>query len=401
MKLISNQINPHFTLLDSVHALGSLMAGSSHKKLNTFFKQKFKTQNLLLTNTARSALGLICDTVKPDKRKKIGLPAFICAVVATPFLERGYEIEWIDTDDNGVINVDDFKTKATNISLVVVPHVFGFLAPLKSVKDVCKAHGIFLVEDGAHAIRQFLPGFKPVADAQILSFGREKVISCVSGGALIWPENSPYHADFLALQSTLPKAPLTWSVQLALQPFIFSLSLPWWAAGGKIIPWLCRKLKLLPLAVTAAERSGHEDIPITQLGVAQKRILARQLQQHDVRMIHAQAMALAWQDVLSELEDQADFSIPANAFRARLVFKAPHYRQDLVEKLTQQKAPFHLSDWDGVPISPRGVKYKAFGYRPGQCPNAEYFARTYLTFPINVRTHKANIKAFAKYVQAP
>jgi len=405
MKLISNQINPNFTLLDSLHAVASLGFGASHKKLDLKFEQKFLpagrqvSKNILFTNTARSALGLICDTVRPDPSKKIGIPAFICAVVATPFLSRGYEIEWIDTDDNGLIDPADFKKKAANISLVVVPHVFGQLAPLQAIKDIAELHDIFVVEDGAHAIRQFLPRFKTIADAQILSFGREKVISCVSGGALIWPDNSPFAASFLSLKANLKKPRLSWVIRHALQPLIFSLSLPWWQQGGKVIPWLARKIKLLPLAVTPAERLGTEDISVTALGLPQKRILARQLKLHEPRIIHAQAMALAWQETLEPLIEPQKFSINGNAFRGLMVLAAPHYKEDLLLNLKKRQAPYHLNDWDGVPISPKGVTYKNFNYRPGQCKNAEYFARCYLTFPTNIRTNKADIKAFAKYVR--
>jgi dTDP-4-amino-4,6-dideoxygalactose transaminase len=400
MKLVSNQINPHFTLLDSLHAVGSLVIGQGHTKLDSFFEQEFYTKNIVFTNTARSALGLICDTVNPDKGKRIALPAFICAVVATPFLARGYEIEWIDTDDNGLIDVEDFKAKAGKVSLVVVPHIFGQLSPLKAIKEIAVEHDIFVVEDSAHAIRQFLPHYKPLADAQILSFGREKVISCVSGGALIWPENASYHQAFSALKNKLRKPSLSWVFRHALQPLIFSLSLPWWHHGGKIIPWLARKIKLLPLAVTSAEKKGLEDFPVTALGLPQKRILARQIELHEVRTIHAQAMALAWCQTLEPNFPTENFIIPTNAFRTLMLAKAPHTKEDLLFELKQAQAPYHLSDWDGVPISPQGVHYKKFFYRPGQCPSAEYFARTYLTFPTNIRTNKADIKAFAKYVKA-
>lgn len=398
-KLLSNQINPHFKLLDSLHAIGCLLTGKNHKTLNTLFEATFKTKNIVFTNTARSALGLICETVQPDVTKKIAMPAFICAVVATPFLARGYEIEWIETDDNGVIDVKDFESKASNVSMVVVPHIFGQAAPLKQIVEIAKLHDIFVIEDGAHLIRQFLPHFKTLADAQILSFGREKIISCVSGGALIWAENSFYHPQFKALETRLKKPPLSWVIRHALQPLIFSFSLFWWHQGGKVLPWLALKLKILPLAVTPLEKKGQEDIPLARLGLPQKRILARQIKKMDQRTIHAQAMALAWEDTLKALWPAAEYEIPNLAFRLLVKKLTPSQKEEIIYTLKQHQASYHLSDWDGVPISPSGIRYSKFGYKPGQCPNAEYFARTYLTFPTNIRTEKADIKAFAKYLK--
>ncbi|NCP67052.1 aminotransferase class V-fold PLP-dependent enzyme [bacterium] len=398
MKLISNQINPHFTFIDSLHALSSLIIGKDNNTLNSNFEQYFSSKNILFTNTARSSLGLICDTVRPDPSKKIAIPAFICAVVATPFLARGYEIEWIETDSNGLIDVKDFEAKAANVSMVVVPHIFGQAAPLEAISEVAKRFDIFVIEDGAHLIRQFLPGFKMIADAQILSFGREKVISCVSGGALIWPEKSPYHDAFEALKSKIPKPSPHWVIRHALQPFIFSISLPWWRKGGKVIPWLALKFKILPLAVTTKEKKGIEDIPVASLGLTQKRILNRQLRFFDTRTIHAQAMALTWEDLLSAFFEDRTIVIPPLAFRSILKTNSPLEKEEFLYTLKKSKAPCYLNDWDGVPISPSGITYKKFGYRPGQCPKAEYYALTYITFPTNIRTNKRDIKAFAKYL---
>gem|GEM_PF-5161704 len=128
VKLVSNQINPHFTLADSLHAVASIFVGKFNKSLESTFEDTFQTQNIVFTNTARSALGLICDVVRPDITKKIGIPAFVCAVVATPFLARGYEIEWIETDQNGLIDVKDFEAKATNIG-----HLFLVLVCLGGI----------------------------------------------------------------------------------------------------------------------------------------------------------------------------------------------------------------------------------------------------------------------------
>jgi len=174
--------------------------------------------------------------------------------------------------------------------------------------------------------------------------------------------------------------------------------LPWWHFGGKVIPWLCRKLKLLPLAVTQSEKKGFEDVPVTRMSVVQKRILARQLKLWDNRLLHAQAVALAWKENLKLALPESQIIIPNLAFRTLVKLKHVTDKEDFEYQLKQSNAPYHLDDWQGVPISPQGISYKQFGYRPGQCKQAEYFARTYLTFPTNIRTQKADTKHFAKYL---
>ncbi len=386
VKLVSNQISPNLGVKDIFSAW--FMSG---KNLDTIFEQNFYTKNYILTNAARTSLGIIADVVNPNKKKKIGLPAFICAVVATPFLSRGYAIEWIDTDENGLIDLKDFEKKSNNISLLVVPHIFGQPAPLKAIMQIAKSKQIFVIEDGAHLIRQLSePHFEFITDAQILSFGREKVVSCVSGGALIWPEGSPYASGFA--DYGLLKPSFGQQFRLACQPLIFGLSLPWWHLGGKIIPWIFRTINFLPLAVTPAEKEGQEDLPELQLGNFQKKLLAHQLKIFEHQNIHAQALALKWQETLEDLFPEAEIIRPPNAFRV-ITKNLPQEAKTKISALTS----FNLRDWDGVPISPNGVNLKKFGYTKGQCPNAEKLAQIYVTFPTNKRTSKKDLTAFAKF----
>ena len=136
IKLISNQLSPNFTFADALHATRQIF--SMNKKFDQSFEAFFGTKNYLLTNTARTALACLADTIKIPKTKKIGIPAFICAVVATPFLERGYEICWIDTDENGLISSTDFEKKSDEIGLVIVPHIFGQRAPIGEISKIAK-----------------------------------------------------------------------------------------------------------------------------------------------------------------------------------------------------------------------------------------------------------------------
>lgn len=381
MKLISNQINPHFTLSDALTAAGQIFSWKNPDLTNRFPGQ------FVLTNTARTALGIIADQAPLDRNKKIALPAFICGVVATPFLERGWSIEWIDTDQNGLIDPADFAQKADGITLVVVPHIFGQPAPLASLKKIAEKHQIMVVEDGAHLLNNNFDH----CDVKIWSFGREKVISCVSGGALIWPAKSKS-----LISPELPKASFDWQIKHALQPLIYALALGWWHQGGKILPALSRKLKILPLAVTAAEKNGHEDVPMQAMGKVQKRILAKQWEQQTARTQHAQAIAQAWKKYLTpRLPTGARMIIPDSAFRVIVTFTTPAEKEAFVSTYFN-RSDWHLRDWDGVPISPQGVDLKAFGYEARQCPQAEHYAQTYLTLPTNIRVSKKDLKQLEK-----
>ena len=378
MKLVSNQLGPNFTLNDAlVAALFSLIPG---KEKN--FEQLFCTKNHILASTARTLLGSLA--LKAKKDKKIGIPAVCCAVMATPFIEQGFEIQWLDTDENGLLDLAQVKKHIKSLGLIIAPHTFGQRADIEAIMKLAKPHGTIVVEDCAHL---FLTG-EPVADYRLLSFGREKDVSCVSGGALTWRKSSP-HAKFFSTHY-LPKPSRNWVIRHALQPLILATSLNWWFKGGRLIAGVFSKLGVMPRAVSPAEKSGIEDFPRTRLGNTQQRILARAIKQHSQELKRRKKLAETWDKVLTKKFPDATITYPENLFR---VIISRVDRAEILQKA--QSIGFNLGEWDGEPIAPAGVDLEKFGYTPGQCPNAEEFIKSYVTFPTNRRTDVADIKRFA------
>ena len=382
MKLISNQISPNLTEEDSF--LGLRQLWKSQNK-NVDFSPFLNTKNYTLTNAARTALAQIINITDPPKNKKIGIPAFICGVVATPFLSQGYEICWLDTDANGLLSVEDFKTKSTQLSTVVVPHIWGQKADLEPIFKIAKANHIFVIEDGAHLVETNLK----YCDVKILSFGREKVYSCVSGGAYLWNEDSPWASAFQ--KNVLPPAKWSWTLRHLIQPLILSMALSSWYrfSFGKALAAMARKTNLLPLAVTQKEKAGLEDFPQTHLPYPLQVILERQFKNQKALLDHRRKIAHLWSLKLEKRFPDAEVMVPPHCFR---VILRTNRQQEILSH--SEKFGFLLREWDGVPISPSGIHLKNFGYQPGSCPNAEQFARSYVTFPTNIRVKEEDVERF-------
>ncbi|HEY5714680.1 MAG TPA: DegT/DnrJ/EryC1/StrS family aminotransferase [Candidatus Gracilibacteria bacterium] len=389
-KLISNQILPEINFKDTLYLWAQIPWIRSQKQLN--FSEFFGTDGYILTNTARSALGVLISELKLSKNKKIGIPAFCCCVMATPFLQAGYQIEWIDTDKNGIIDPHDFESKASNVSLLLAPHIFGQAAPMLELHRIAQAHDIFVVEDCAHR----LPDAGWNADARLYSFGREKIVSCVSGGALVInPTSKLSSSQVPKFSSSLPSASLSWTLRYMLHPMIYNLSLPWWFWGGKLLPWIFQKLKGLPLAVTPLEKNGAEDVPLERLSYPHQKLLRRKIGIMNKKIDHREAMSKLWENVLTSSLSipQKDIIIPDNHFRT-IIRINPSFKLMFLKKAKQ--FGMHLREWDGNPISPDGTNLEAFGYQKGQCPNAEKFAQNYLTLPTNSRVSGKDIVGFGK-----
>lgn len=388
-KLISNQISPNLNLNDFLEGFLSFLC----VKRNLNFEDFFQTKNFFLCNAARTGLAQIIKILEvPDSKKTVGIPAFCCGVMATPFLAQNFKIQWIDTDAKGNMDFEDFKKKSKNISILLLPHIFGQKKDLASLFNFCKTHSIFLIEDEAHS---FVPTEKKennFFNAKILSFGREKTFSCVSGGAVIWEKNSSYHAKFLKSSKSLPKAKISWTLKHLFQIFIFSMALPFWYQGGKIIPWLSQKLKILPLAVTAKEKNGIEDFPQTQLPFALQKILYRQFLKVSKIQEHRKKIALEWKKILTQKFPNYEIIVPKNYFR--VILKCPNEVKRNEIFLKSKKQGFLLNEWDGNPISPKTINLEKFQYSPNDCPTAENFSKIYLTFPTNSRVRIKEVQKF-------
>ena len=385
-KLLSNQICPNLRLSDALYLWAQLPRIWSKKQLD--FSSEFGTQNYLLTNSGRTALGILMSELKLPKEKKIGIPAFCCAVMATPFITAGYKIQWLDTDEQGMIDPTQVEKFKKDLSLLLIPHIFGQRAPIKEILEIIQSEEIITVEDCAHSLPSSGRSTEADTNYKILSFGREKVISCVSGGALLWKDASPF-----ALHShQLQKPKTSWTLSHMLQPLIYSLSLPWWYQGGKIIPILTQKLKLLPKAVTASEKKGAEDFPQAKLPFPLQKLLKRQFNHVSKTCKHRTQIAADWSKILEKTYTASQIITPPNALRLILKLKTPEEKQKILSQFKSRG--LLLNDWDGVPISPSGVKLPAFGYKKGLCPNAEDYAAAQITFPTSIRIKSKNLKKF-------
>ena len=70
-----------------------------------------------------------------------------------------------------------FKRKITDkTKAVIVPHMFGYPADLKEIKELCEEYNLYLVEDCAQAIGALYNGKKvsTIGDISIFSFMRQK-----------------------------------------------------------------------------------------------------------------------------------------------------------------------------------------------------------------------------------
>src|SRR5947209_7718533 len=113
--------------------------------------------------------------------------------MATPLaaLRAGARVEFVDCNREDLcVSLSDFEAKAERHRprAAFVVHIGGHIAfEIERIADYCREHGIFLIEDCAHAHGASWNGRKPgsYGDAGVYSLYATKTISTGEGGVLV------------------------------------------------------------------------------------------------------------------------------------------------------------------------------------------------------------------------
>lgn len=209
--------------------------GESFNQLEELIKKYFSFKHVYLVNSCRTALYLGLKSLNLIQAEVL-YPAFTCQVVPQAIIKAGltpvgYQLNQIEAKINN-------KTK-----VLIIQHLFGIPDEMTKIKVICKKYKLILIEDLAHGLGGSFKGKKlgSFGDLTVLSFGRDKVISSIFGGALL--SRKPINLN-------LPFPDKIWILKQLLHPLIFSVAVPTYFYLGKYLIHLCRKLNLitLPLA---------------------------------------------------------------------------------------------------------------------------------------------------------
>lgn len=149
----------------------------------------FLDEPCLLTVSARSAVGLLLETLRPET---VWLPSYLCAAVVEVAASRA-RVSWypigMDLRPAGAEWLEEVRAG----DLVVVIDYFGFVAPERLVSEA-RGRGAFVLEDASQALLS--SGAGALADAVV--FSPRKFVGVVDGGILRMPAGAPLPSQDLA-----------------------------------------------------------------------------------------------------------------------------------------------------------------------------------------------------------
>lgn len=129
----------------------------------------------------------LCD-LKPGS--EVILPSHTFTATAYPYLKHGARIVWADIDPNTrVVTAETIAKVITPRTRAVVPvHLYGYVADMPAIMDLCQRHGLLCIEDAAQAIGSEIDGKKAgsFGDMAIFSFHSHKNLTTLGEGGMLY-----------------------------------------------------------------------------------------------------------------------------------------------------------------------------------------------------------------------
>ena len=407
---IAISLSPNTDSNDFLIALKSLLdfrfwhTGPHIQELTGWFKNYFQIKNVYFFNSGRSSLYCLLKSFGIGTEDEIIIQGFTCVAVPEPVIWLGAKPVFVEIDDS--LNIDSkLLEKAINhkTRAIIVQHTFGIPANIITIKKIAQKYRLLLIEDCAHSLGAALNG-KPVgllADAAFFSFGRDKIISSVMGGAAFLNNGSKkYQYRFDKIYQDLKKVNNAWLLKQLFHPLAFYFILPlynWYV--GKLLLYLLIKLHLLTKPVVNIELSGGKpDHYPAKLPNSLARLAVNQLNKLTKMNNRRREIADTYFKNLKSINNIILPQYDKNAVYLRF-----NILSDDRDNLYRYFRRHHilLGKWYSNLIDPNGVDFSRINYTPGSLPKARNFANTCLNLPTypqlaNDQVNKI-IELFKKY----
>ena len=151
-----------------------------------------------LLNHNRSGLLLALQALHLPQGSIVGVMAYNCHTVMNAVSEAGCHVRFIDVTKELKMDLNDFRKKSEGLSALIVSHLFGIANDIDAIMEICP--DIPIIEDCAHAFGMKQCGIK--GDFAVYSIGRGKFPSIGDGG-ILKVNNADYKTEIERLYAEL------------------------------------------------------------------------------------------------------------------------------------------------------------------------------------------------------
>lgn len=398
MSVIHHTFGPHVDGAFLRHTVTLLLQpwrwlrGRSAGDLRTALRMLFDGEAALFASGREGLLALL-RAMELSPGDEVIVQGYTCIAIPNAILAAGATPVYVDID-RSTLNLDPEAVEAAvtaRTRMIIAQHTFGIPAPTQRLRELCDARGIFLLEDCAHVLPD-QDGPEDIAlygDGLLLSFGRDKAVSGISGGAVVCRQDDIARRLLQEEERAADCGRLSVG-RLLLYPLAYGVARLLWPLGmGKALLKTLQLLRLMPQIYTAEEKIGRMPRTLHRLPEACAALANASLRNLRAMNAHRRSLCSLY------LQASADHGWPVlHGMRTNLPLQkyplftenASHIREAL------KKQNIYLDDgWTRCVVCPASVDPKNVGYAQGCDPRAEEASTSILTLP----THPTMTKAQA------
>lgn len=353
------------------HAIGDALGGS-----------------VTLYDAGRTGLLALLRAAGIGDGDEVIVQGYTCIVVPNAIVAAGAVPIYADiAQDTLNLDLEAVRTcLSPRTRAIICQHTFGIPADLPGLRALCDAHHLLLIEDCAHVLPDHAgpAGVARTGDAVLLSFGRDKAISGVSGGAICCRRND-IAQRLRALEDGATHHTLWTIKRLLLYPLLYSLARPLYAAGpGKYFLYACRRLHLLLPIVTETEKRGRQPATLHRLPAACAALALNQWRHLAEINAHRRQLTSLY---LSHARSHG-WTVPAAVDGQLPLQKVPLFVTNAkgLRKRLEAHGMYLDDGWTGCVVCPASVDIDQTRYESGSDPQAEAACQAILSLPTHPGT---------------
>lgn len=387
---IFNSLGSNYTLNTvrlSVLAYAGLVK-SDPDRIEKKFLRNILDANWHFTYKGRHAITMALKQLGLGAKDLIATQAFTCWAVEEAILDSGAKPVFVDIEPNStnlsVQTLEQCRQKNPRIKAVLVQHTLGFPAEIAKIKRWCQKHKLLLIEDLAH-INGVSEAKQPIGsfgDATIISFGRDKFIDAVSGGAWALSSASDLDQDLEVSEAYgsdffYPLA--TWLIRTGYS-----------AVWGKALHKILRDQRWMKSPVASNERQ------LKSLHPKYLPLVDRAFRELNQNLVHRQKLARIYQKSIKTDLLLNQYKIDQVAC-LRYPIRVSN-RDEVLDRLT--RSGIHISDtWYRQTVDVSNLQVTS-SYLAGSCPEAEKLAQQILNLPTHRNIQPQQAQKMIKLINA-
>lgn len=401
---IHHTFGPHVTRRYALQTDTLLFAPWKWKKtehgeaLRISLQQAFRGSAYLFSSGREGLLALL-RSLRFERGAEIIIQGYTCIAVPNAIHTAGYTPVYADIDKE-TLNMDPDAVQGhitSRTRAIICQHTFGIPANTKRLKSMCREHNLLLIEDCAHILPDASGpgGIGRESDYLFTSFGRDKALSGITGGAVIARNNIAKKNLSEEEREAAPLKNGTIARLLLYAPLYHKIRPMYGLLGsGKILLSACQRLRLLTPVLTQKEKMGIMSPVLHAMPEPCAALAGREFQQLAQLNEHRRTIT----NMFLQEATRRNWKVPKNVHADIPLQKFPLLVTDPDALRAQlKKQHIYLDDgWTGAVVCPRTVDQEAANYIAGSCPHAEYVARSIVSLPTHPTMTQKQTKALLR-----